>query len=277
MVRALLLSKAFAYASKFVFSRFRSAGLSSILAKRHSGAGQLIADVRLIDDSTNPADTARKASMPLTLFFKGQQEFSDFEKHVGRMPILFTCLNGFVDAQGKVNIATLKNLTHWIPGKGDKATELSNAATELCDESVPAVDLISLPNWTPNDAVDYKNCPATLSALSIVDTRNHTARILDDMQAEHLYQVNHVYVPTPATNHSVILENRLFAVFDCWDHSKLVQFGFRSQALLQLAGLDPGTSVEDYQHALTSGEIRHPILASLRIRIKRTPPEADRP
>ena len=105
-----------------------------------------------------------------------------------------------------MNIATLKNLTHWIPGKGDKATELSNAAAELCDESVPAVDVISLPNWTPNEAVDYKNCPATLSALSIVDTRNHTAGILDDMQPEHLYQLNHVYVPTPATNHSVILE-----------------------------------------------------------------------
>ena len=90
---------------------------SNNLEKRHSGAGQVIADVRIIDDSKNPADNACKSAMPLTLFFKGEKEFSEFEKHVGRLPILFTCLNGFVDERGKVNIATVKNLTHWIPAK----------------------------------------------------------------------------------------------------------------------------------------------------------------
>ena len=49
---------------------------SNILDKRHSGAGQIIADVRLIDDSKNPADNARKSAMPLTLFFKGERESS---------------------------------------------------------------------------------------------------------------------------------------------------------------------------------------------------------
>ena len=99
------------------------------------------------------------------------------------------------------------------------------------------MDVVSLPAWTPNEAVDYKNCPATLSAVSIVDTRNNSAGILGDQEPEHLYQLNHVYVPTPASNHSVLLDDRLFAVFDCWDYSKLVQFAFRSQAMLQLAGL----------------------------------------
>ena len=246
---------------------------SNILDKRHSGAGQIIADVRLIDDSKNPADNACKSAMPLTLFFKGETEFSEFQKHVGRLPLLFTCLNGFVDERGKVNIATVKNLTHWIPAKGNRATELCDAATQLCDAATEgfAMDVVSLPAWTPSEAVDYKNCPATLSAVSIVDTRNNSAGILGELETEHLYQLNHVYVPTSASNHSVLLDGRLFAVFDCWDYSKLVQFGFRSQAMLQLAGFEAGTALNDYQVALDAGEIRHPILASLRVRIKRNP------
>ena len=152
---------------------------SNILDKRHSGAGQIIADVRLIDDSKNPADNACKSAMPLTLFFKGETEFSEFQKHVGRVPILFTCLNGFVDEKGKVNIATVKNLTHWIPAKGNRAKELCDAAAELCDAATEgfAMDVVSLPTWTPNEAADYKNCAATLSAVSIVDTRNNSAGI----------------------------------------------------------------------------------------------------
>ena len=146
------------------------------------------------------------------------------------------------------------------------------------------MDVVSLPAWTPSEAVDYKNCPATLSAVSIVDTRNNSAGILGELETEHLYQLNHVYVPTPASNHSVLLDGRLFAVFDCWDYSKLVQFGFRSQAMLQLAGFEAGTSLNEYLAALQAGEIRHPILASLRVRIKKIstrrpklPPRVQRP
>ena len=150
-------------------------------------------------------------------------------------------------------------------------THQAQAATELCEAATEgrAMDVVSLPAWTPSEAVDYKNCPATLSAVSIVDTRDNSAGILGDQEPEHLYQLNHVYVPTPASNHSVLLDGRLFAVFDCSDYSKLVQFGFRSQAMLQLAGFAAGTSLNDYQAALQAGEIRHPILASLRVRIKR--------
>ena len=87
--------------------------------------------------------------------------------------------------------------------------------------------------------------------------------IVHEMEPEHLYQINHVYVVTPAKSHNVVFESRLFAVFDCWDFSQKVQLGFRTQAMLQLAGLEPDTSVGAYRKKLEEGEIRHPILASV--------------
>ena len=69
-------------------------------------------------------------------------------------------------------------------------------------------------------------------------------------------------------------DNRLFAIFDCWDFSQNVQIAFRQKAMLSLAQQtheDPDT----YQSELAAGNIRHPLLASLRVRIKKSTGERD--
>ena len=50
-----------------------------------------------------------------------------------------------------------------------------------------------------------------------MDIRAAPHDLLEDAATEHVYQLNHVYVPQPAPTHDVTLDNRLFAVFDCWD------------------------------------------------------------
>ena len=65
-------------------------------------------------------------------------------------------------------------------------------------------------------------------------------------------------------------DNRLFARFDVWYHSKKITLAFRSKAMLQLASLGDGQE-EEYEHQLASDELRHPIFASLRLRIQSKP------
>ena len=65
-------------------------------------------------------------------------------------------------------------------------------------------------------------------------------------------------------------DNRFFARLDVWDHTKKLTLAFRSQAMLQLAALEDGQE-EQYEHQLASDELRHPILASLRLRLQSKP------
>jgi len=72
----------------------------TILDERRSGAGQHIADVRLIDGSKDPrdkADAPANATIPVTLFFKGNDEFAVFKEHIGCTPLHFMCLAGNLD------------------------------------------------------------------------------------------------------------------------------------------------------------------------------------
>ena len=68
----------------------------------------------------------------------------------------------------------------------------------------------------------------------------------------------------PSQTHSVTHEGRLFAVFDCWDFTQKLQIAFRSKAMCSLAG----QTAEEYANAVVQGELRHPLLASLRVRVK---------
>ena len=65
-------------------------------------------------------------------------------------------------------------------------------------------------------------------------------------------------------------DNRLFARLAACGHTKKLTLAFRSQAMLQLAALEDGQE-EQYEHQLASDELRHPILASLRLRIQSKP------
>ena len=77
---------------------------ATIIAERRSGAGQNIADVRLIDGSKDPRNTATElvnATLPLTLFFKSNASFASFKQAVGGTPLLFVCLQGRVEKMAR--------------------------------------------------------------------------------------------------------------------------------------------------------------------------------
>jgi len=239
---------------------------TTILEQRRTGAGQIIIDVRLADGSTHP-ESHSYATMPLTIFLNSNAQLEDFKQHVGCNPLLFMCLHGELGQQGVV-VRTIKDQFFWRVAagarcEGMKAKDLAKAAAEH------QKDVVVLPQFTPSIAAEYLSIPATLSSCSILDMKANAVQLLDDAAAEHLYQLNHVYVPSPTAGQVVQCGNRLFVVFECWDFSKKIQLAFREKAILSLAqqeGLDP----LQYVAALNADEIKHPLLASLRVRVKKS-------
>ena len=112
---------------------------AEILEQRRSGAGQIIVDVRLADDSTSSKSDGTTqerpcATMPLTIFLRSNTEFEDFKQHVGCTPLLFMCLNGQVGQQG-LEVRTVKDNFFWRVAVGVrcdkmKAMNLKQAAAE---------------------------------------------------------------------------------------------------------------------------------------------------
>ena len=239
---------------------------TTILEQRRSGAGQIIIDVRLADGST-PPESELCATMPLTIFFNNNAEFEDFKQHVGCNPLLFMCLNGELSQKGVV-VRTPKDSFFWRVAAGTrcdemKAKDLANAAAEA------QKDVVTLSQFTPGIAAEYLSGPATLSSCSIMDMKANEMQLLDDAAAEHLYQLNHVYIPSPTAGQVVQYGNRLFVVFECWDFSKKTLLAFREKAILSLAQQD-GIDSAQYLAALNADEIKHPLLASLRVRVKKS-------
>ena len=76
-------------------------------------------------------------------------------------------------------------------------------------------DAVALPQFNPKESADDQSHPATLSACSILDMKANAANLLDDAAAEHVYQLNHVYIPSPTPRRTVQYKNRLCVVFDC--------------------------------------------------------------
>ena len=248
--------------------------VAKVLDERTSRAGMNIADVRLVDGSKdNDSNTTEYASLPLTLFFKDAAELASFKEYVGKTPLLFMCLAGS-SKDGKVSVATVKDQFWRQVAVGPKAVAMAEEAERVCGDDAALRDVAALPTFTAAAAVDYTNPMATLTACHLVDPMCATPASLLGDATEHLYQLNHVYVPLPTKETSMkTKDNRLFARLDVWDHTKKITLAFRSKAMLQLASLGEGQE-EEYEQQLASDELRHPICASLRLRIQ-SKPESD--
>ena len=247
---------------------------AAIIAERRSGAGQNIADVRLIDGSKDPRNTATElvnATLPLTLFFKSNASFASFKQAVGGTPLLFVCLQGRVEKNGSLNVTTIKDMSRWESAVGDKCDTIAALAQDLCSASVSSADVAQLPAFQPQQAADYSAEPATLSACGLLDLNAKHEELLGDA-TERLYQLNHVYVVPPSKTDSITAatNDRLFGLFEVWDYSKKTVLGCRSKAMLQLAlCADKPQPEQEYKEQHSNGELRHPLLASLRVRIKK--------
>ena len=88
-------------------------------------------------------------------------------------------------------------MTFWKEGAGRRVDDMATQAAALL-QSEPA-DVASLPSFVPTEAADYGNCFATLTACSILDMRANAQQLLENDATEHVYQLNHVYVPVHAS------------------------------------------------------------------------------
>ena len=177
---------------------------------------------------------------------------------------------------GKVQVSTLKDgVTWWQPAAGAKCASMASRAVEICGDLAHHTDVACLQAFIPQEAIDYTNTLATLTACRLVDPTSMSQSDLLGDATEHLYQLNHVYVVPPNKTDTIkTKDDRLFAHFECWDDSKKISLGFRGKAMLQLAQLGPDDQSE-YEQQLMSDELRHPILASLRLRIYQKSPASD--
>ena len=242
---------------------------ATIIDERKSGAGMNIADIRLVDGSKrSDSNTTEYASLPLTLFFKDATELTTFKKCVGKTPLLFMCLHGnFKD--GKVSVATLKDQFWWQEAAGPRSLAMAEEAATMCGNSAALRDVAALPTFTATPAADYTTPMATLTACQLVDPTSTTPASLLGDATEHLYQLNHVYVTLPSKDAAIKTnDGRLFTRLDVWDHTKKITLAFRSKAMLQIASLEDGQDTE-YEQRLATDELRHPLLASLRVQIQK--------
>ena len=255
--------------------------VAEILEERKAGTGMNIADVRLVDgskDKDRPADsnTTEYASLPLTLFFKDAAELTSFKQYVGKTPLLFMCLTGKSE-KGKVSVTTIKNQSWRQEAVGTKALAMAEEATRMCGDDATLRDVAALQTFTAAAAVDYISPMATLTVCQLVDPLHATPMSQLGEAKEHLYQLNHVHVTLPTKEASIkTKDNRLFARLDVWDGTKKITLAFRSKAMLQLASLQ-NEQEEEYEQRLATDELRHPLLASLRLLVQSKKPEKPEP
>ena len=246
--------------------------VAKILDERKARTGMIVADVRLVDGSKdNDSTTTEYAALPLTLFFKDAAELTSFKQYVGKKPLLFMCLTGN-KKDGKVSVATIKNDSWRQEAVGSKALAMAEEATRMCGDDVTLRDVAALQTFTPTAAVDYISPMATLTSCQLMDPM--CASLLGDA-TEHLYQLNHVHVTLPTKEASIkTKDDRLFARLDVWDATKKITVAFRSKAMLQLASLQ-NDQEKEYEELLATGELRHPLLASLRLHLQSKPQKSE--
>ena len=246
--------------------------VAKILDERKAGTGMIVADVRLVDGSKdNDSTTTEYAALPLTLFFKDAAELTSFKQYVGKKPLLFMCLTGN-KKDGKVSVATIKNDSWRQEAVGSKALAMAEEATRMCGDDVTLRDVAALQTFTPTAAVDYISPMATLTSCQLMDPM--CASLLGDA-TEHLYQLNHVHVTLPTKEASIkTKDDRLSARLDVWDATKKITVAFRSKAMLQLASLQ-NDQEKEYEELLATGELRHPLLASLRLHLQSKPQKSE--
>ena len=244
---------------------------AKILEARASGTGMQIADVRLVDGSKQKNSTSTEyASLPLTWFFKKATELTSFKSCIGKKPLLFMCLTGN-SKDGQVQVTTIKNHSWWQEAAGPKCLAMAEEAATMCGDNAALRDVAALKSFSPGASVDYISPMATLTACQLVDpTCSSPASILGEA-TEHLYQLNHVYVELPNKQDNLkTKDDRLFARLDVWDYSKKISLAFRGKAMLQLASL-ADDQANEYEHRLANDELRHPLLASLRLHLQNKP------
>ena len=129
---------------------------AKITDERKSGTGMRIIGVRLVDGSPKEGSTATEheyASLPLTLFFKGEAELISFKDYVGRTPILFLALTGS-RTDGKLQVCTIKDQTWWQPAAGAKCEGMASRAARIGGDMANHTDVACLQTLAAQEAIE---------------------------------------------------------------------------------------------------------------------------
>ena len=242
---------------------------AGIIAERGSKTGMRIADVRLVDGSKQTSTTTEcaYASLPLTLFFKNETELNLFKNNIGSTPMLFMCLSG-TRKPDRVEVSTIKDQSWLQAAAGTKCATMAGEAAMMCGDHANLKDVATLQEFNASSSIDYTSPMATLTACRLVDPTCATPSSILGDATEHLYQLNHVYVIPPSKTDAIKTDDgRLFARLEVWDYSKNISLAFRSKAMLHLASLGDDQQ-QQYEELVANGELRHPVLASLRLQMQ---------
>ena len=242
---------------------------AGIIAERGSKTGMRIADVRLVDGSKQTSTTTEcaYASLPLTLFFKNETELNLFKNNIGSTPMLFMCLSG-TRKPDRVEVSTIKDQSWLQAAAGTKCATMAGEAAMMCGDHANLKDVATLQEFNASSSIDYTSPMATLTACRLVDPTCATPSSILGDATEHLYQLNHVYVIPPSKTDAIKTDDgRLFARLEIWDYSKNISLAFRSKAMLHLASLGDDQQ-QQYEELVANGELRHPVLASLRLQMQ---------
>ena len=242
--------------------------VAAILQERKGNLGLQIFDVRLVDGSQqHDSDGKKYTSLPMTLFLKDESEISLLKDSLGKKPLLFMSLNG-LRKNGEVCVSPTKDQFWFCEASGPRSTDMARDALHLCNNDADLTDVASLSTFVPNEAKDFITPVATLSVCHLIEDKHLTRASALGEASEHLYQLNHVHVVVPNKTDAIkTSDGRLFARLDVWDCSKRISLAFRSKAMLQLAGYSEDQA-DEYVQALENDELRHPLLASLRVHVQ---------
>ena len=248
--------------------------IREIISERTSQQGLKIMDVRVIDDSRINEEYA---TLPLTMFFRNASEADDFKKHAAeRTPVNLMCLQGtYKDSQ--LTVAPVKDQS-WVQAAAGKRCEaLVQQAEKLLTNELAVKDVAALNENPPSGQMDYNAEPATLMVASLLDPNGAFVKESLGEENQKVYQLNMVHWPPPTQDDSITTKDgqRLFASsVEISDWSGRVTLAARGKAMLQAAALDYCTeseAMEEYQRQLQNGEVRHPVLCSMRVKVEVRP------
>ena len=240
-----------------------------------------VVDVAICDGSRDDGELAK---VSLTLWFPAS---NDGQTQVERLteawkaqePVALFGL--YVSPEtGKVSCKTSRDFWWMVCGAGAqssaKCQQLRAEAKEILQDKAMK-ELAVQDDWTPQEKADYKTCSATRVNVQLLQTIVQRERAaLPEYNAGGcvLFQLNCVRLIEPPAGENVYTKDgaRLFVpvrLMDDWGHMTL---RMREEAALQASGC---SSSDDFAKAVASGNLKFPILCSVRVRVRRSAASPD--
>ena len=251
------------------YQRFDCTALVIEVTRESATSAGIVCDCILIDGSKTKDGTY--ARMPITIWSKNDEELARLKETVRTTPITLIGLQGRIE-KGTVYVTTVKDIFWWTTAKGRKAKAIEDEIAMLCSDDAQHTDVAALRSFVPNTAVDYLSEPATLVTVKQLSHPAALHTLLGGTN-DHVCQLNHVYVQTPAADDAILTQDkRLWGKLSVWDASGKGDFFFRAKSMLQMADLTEHDN-DEYKNWHANEVLQHPTLVSLRVHLKRSQKE----